>query len=115
MTANVTQSWAEFIGNPLTKSELGSFLSSELIKCSKEIPTGCGLAIAGGFTEAKLIWTSALRDVSHLSSIAEADTRVFLHAKDACTCDYQHLVISSKDTDVLDLALAHRNQLSQEV
>lgn len=116
VTVKVPQSWKKFIGDPLNKSELASFFSSELMKCSKEIPFGCELLVAGGFTEAKTVWTSASRDVSHLSSMAEeADTRIFLHAKDACNSDYQRLVISSRDTDVLVLALAHRNQLSQEL
>ena len=64
----------------------------------------------------KIVWSSASRDLSHLiSTTEEADTRIFLHAKDALACGYQCMVISCRDTDVLVLALAHRPELSPEI
>ena len=104
------------MSNTLSKSELQAFLSNELKNCSEQVPLHCELVLGGGFNDIKTVWPSASRDLSHLiSTTEEADTRIFLHAKDALACGYQRMVISSRDTDVLVLALAHRSELFPKI
>lgn len=106
--------WDNFINHKSNKSDLAAFLSHELMK--SPIPPSCELVTGGGFHDINQVWTSMDRDVGHLQSAAEeADTRIFLHAKDASDQGYQRLVINSRDTDVLVLALGHRSSLSPEL
>ena len=104
------------MSSTLNKSELQAFLSNELKNCSEQVPLDCELVFGGSFNDITTVWSSASRDLSHLiSTTEEAETRIFLHAKDALACGYQHMVISCQDTDVLALALAHRSELSPEI
>jgi hypothetical protein len=96
---------SKFMSHTSNKSELAAFISNELKNCS-ELPSDCELVLGGGFSDIGMVWSSASRDLSHLiRTTEEADTRIFLHAKDALACGYQHVVISCRDTDVLVLAL----------
>lgn len=114
-TVKLPHSWSKFMSHTSNKSELAAFISNELKNCS-ELPSDCELVLGGGFSDIRMVWSSASRDLSHLiSTTEEADTRIFLHAKDALACGYQRVVISCRDTDVLVLALGHRSELSPEI
>ena len=56
------------------------------------------------------------QDIRELASDhEEADTRIVLHARDAAAIGYKQVNILCRDTDVLVLLLAHREQLCQEI
>ena len=114
-TVKLPHSWSQFMSHTSNRFELASFISNELKNCS-ELPSDCELVLGASFSDIRMVWSSASRDLSHLISTTKAaDARIFLHAKDASACRYERLVISSRDTDVLVLALGHRSELSPEI
>ena len=90
------------------KADLARFLSEELVK---NAPLGKELVVAGGFlSEEEVHSTNELTNVELLRAThEEADTRMVLHA---IHCNYKNIVVSSKDTDVLALLVAHRHRMS---
>ena len=105
-----------FLSLSANKADLASFLSEALVEMAPELQPSQELVVAGGFGDVMKVWTSADRDNHSLSSNhEEADTRIILHAKDAALEGYQRCVIQCTDTDVLVLALGHRNSLPPEV
>ncbi|KAG1659854.1 hypothetical protein GQR58_022307 [Nymphon striatum] len=73
------------------------------------------LVVAGGFEDLLKVWISTDRSTDHLSSNhEEADTRLILHAADASQQGYERCVLQCRDTDVLVLAVAHRDSLPSE-
>ncbi|KAG1681488.1 hypothetical protein GQR58_011811 [Nymphon striatum] len=73
------------------------------------------LVVAGGFEDLLKVWISTDRSTGHLSSNhEEADTRLILHAADASQQGYERCVLQCRDTDVLVLAVAHRDSLPSE-
>lgn len=93
---------------PENKADLARFLSEELIKSA---PLGKELVVAGGFrSEQEVRCSNELTSVQPLKAThEEADTRMVLHA---VHCNYSNIVVSSKDTDVLALLVAHRHRMS---
>ena len=74
--------------------------------------------INGGFKDTLKVWSSdtSRQDIRELASDhEEADTRIVLHARDAAARGYKQVNILCRDTDVLVLLLAHREQLCQEI
>lgn len=100
--------WNNFLALPENKADLAKFLSEEL---SKSNPLGKELVVAGGYSnEEEVRSTNPLTNVEPLRAThEEADTRMVLHA---IHCNYTSIVVSSKDTDVLALLVAHRHLMS---
>ena len=105
--------WERFISMDDNKASLAAFLSTELANKFQD-DRQRELVLSGGFPDPGKVWTSSMRDVTHLtaSEHEEADTRMLLHAKDAKEQGYPQTVIVSRDTDVLVLLIAHQPQLS---
>jgi hypothetical protein len=62
------------------------------------------------------VWSSSREDLQGLSSKQEeADTRIVLHARDAKLRGYKQVNILCRDTDVLVLLLAHRQDLCDDI
>ena len=100
--------WSSFLALEENKTDLIKFLSKELSLIANNLPTGSDLVIAGGQESDEHIVSSVGRDVRHLMSTQEeADTRLILHAYDAKHQGYEKIVICSRDTDVLVLAIHH--------
>ena len=60
--------------------------------------------------------SSCRQDINQLSAThEEADTRLLLHAADANSSGYQRVVINSRDTNVLVLALGLLDRLEPEI
>ena len=65
-----------------------------------------------------IVWScdTSRQDIrERASDHEEADTRIVLHARDAAARGYKQVNILCRDTDVLVLLLAHREQLCQEI
>ena len=74
--------------------------------------------INGVFKDTLKVWSSdtSRQDIRELASDhEEADTRIVLHARDAAARGYKQVNILCRDTDVLVLPLAHREQLCKEI
>ena len=102
-------SWLNFIKINENKSNLAQFLSYELVKV---VRLDDHRTILGGGSEdpMKVFSSNVENDVSHLrANRDEADTRILLHAHDACNQGYARLVIECRDTDVLLLLLVFAN------
>ena len=62
------------------------------------------------------MWSSCQQDINQLSAThEEVDTSLLLHAGDANSSGYQRVVINSRDTDVLVLALGLPDCLRPEM
>ena len=64
------------------------------------------------------MWSSdtSRQDIRELASDhEEVDTRIVLHVRDIAARGYKQVNILCRDTDVLVLLLAHREQLCQEI
>ena len=99
------------------KASLAHFLSTEISE-NYSAPPGRELVISGGFKKPLKVWSSdtSRQDIRELASDQEeADTRIVLHARDAAARGYNQVNILCRDTDVLVLLLAHREQLCQEI
>ena len=92
-----------FLSVSANKADLADFLSKQLIE---NITDGKTLVIAGGFQQEDEVWASDrtlnldLLKANHV----EADARLVLHCVHS---DAACVVVSSNDTDVLILLLAH--------
>ena len=75
-----------------------------------QAPTGKELVTAGGFTDELQVKSStSTTDLTHLKSThEEADTRLVLHAVNA---NFNTVVVSSRDTDVLLLLVFHSQRM----
>ncbi|KAG1689630.1 hypothetical protein GQR58_007711 [Nymphon striatum] len=105
-----------FLSLSENKANLAAFLSEAMVEMAEEKlnPTH-ELVVAGGFEDLLKVWISTDRSTDHLSSNhEEADTRLILHAADASQQGYERCVLQCRDTDVLVLAVAHRDSLPSE-
>ncbi|CAL4257487.1 unnamed protein product, partial [Meganyctiphanes norvegica] len=95
--------WSNYMALPENKSEYENFLSTQLKLCA---PPNIEIVLAGGFTDELEVWSS--KDTTNTSQLSsnqeEADTRLILHAINS---NYQYIVVSSRDTDVLVLLAYH--------
>ena len=99
------------------KTSLAHFLWTEISE-NYSAPPGQELVISGGFKDTLKVWSSdtSRQDIRELASDQEeADTRIVLHAKDVAARGYKQVNILCRDTDVLVLLLAHREQPCQEI
>ncbi|KAG1652798.1 hypothetical protein GQR58_026049 [Nymphon striatum] len=102
-----------FLSLSENKADLAAFLSEAIVEMAEEKlnPTH-ELVVAGGFEDLLKVWISTDRSTDHLSSNhEEADTRLILHASQQ---GYERCVLQCRDTDVLVLAVAHRDSLPSE-
>ncbi|KAG1693201.1 hypothetical protein GQR58_007155 [Nymphon striatum] len=105
-----------FLSLSENKADLAAFLSEAMVEMAEEKlnPTH-ELVVAGGFEDLLKVWISTDRSTDHFSSNhEEADTRLILHAADASQQGYEQCVLQCRDTDVLVLAVAHRDSLPSE-
>ena len=95
--------WKSFLSLVENKSDLALFLSEELIS---KAPEGKTVIVAGGFQEENAVQCkNPNQDVSLFRGFHdEADTRIILHWMHS-TSDF--IMVSSRDTDVLLLLMAH--------
>ena len=105
-TSAVPGNWQEFLRIDDNKTELFSFLASNIadIDTNKHIITTQGTGVI----------CSNRQDVSALAPCTheEADTRIFLHLQDAVQQGYSKVSIRTVDTDVVVLAIASANRLN---
>ena len=109
--------WDRFIVVEENKASLAHFLSIEMSQRYGTHP-GRELVVSEGFREILNVWSSdasreSLQELS--SGHEEADTRIVLHARDAAVRGYHQVNVLCRDTDVLVLLLAHRQDLCQEI
>lgn len=80
----------------------------ELLRKCENLKDGQELVIAGGSETPDLAVSSVSGILHHLCSThEEADTRIVLHANDLVSQGHEHLVVHSRDTDVLLLLIHH--------
>ena len=99
------------------KASLAHFLSTEMSQSYGTHP-GRELVVSRGFREILNVWSSSASRESLqelFSDHEEADTRIVLHARDAAVRSYHQVNVLCRDTDVLVLLLAHRQDLCQEI
>lgn len=108
------ENWKNFIALDENKVNLSKFLCNEL---SDNPPDGDKeMVVGGGFDEIDKVTSSSGRDVTNLHAThEEADTRIILHAKDACNKGFQRTIVVCQDTDVLVLLTSCVKDLSKEV
>ena len=108
------QNWSDFISLPENKSDLSCFLSNELLRLATDVDAE--IVTAGGFLDKECAVSSTGRDVSLLRAThEEADTRILLHALEACLKGYERTIVLCRDTDVLVLLIHFLSKLSTEV
>lgn len=109
--------WDRFIIIEENKASLADFLSTEMSQRYGTHPRR-ELVVSGGFKEILKVWSSnaSREDLQELSSNhEEADTRIVLHAKDATAKGYKQVNVLCRDTDVLVLLVAHKQDLCEEI
>ncbi len=99
-TSKTPINWKSFLRDAGNKTELFSFLAEKI--CHAE--TTSTLIVTTG--EHAITNTSkSLKDVSPCSH-EEADTRIFVHARDATMDGNKSLIIKANDTDILVIAIS---------
>jgi len=95
--------WNNFLALSENKADLARYLSQHLID---HVPQGKVVTVAGGFEQGEEVKCSDLAvNVTHLqANHEEADTRMILHCQHS---ESDSIVVSSRDTDVFVLLLAH--------
>ena len=102
LSVQIPTSWSDFIGLSENKINLVKFLTRELLRQYGDLTDGQELVIAGGSETPVLAVSSVSGLLHHLCSAhEEADTRIVLHANDSVSQGYEHVVVYSRDTDVL--------------
>ena len=97
------KNWTNFLSLPDNKADLAHFLSEEL--CI-QAPDYKEIVVAGGFRDELEVRSSKTStDLAQLKAThEEADTRLVLHAVHS---QFNTVVVSSRDTDVLVLLVSH--------
>ena len=109
--------WGRFIALEDNKASLAHFLSTEMSQSYIPHPRR-ELVVSGGFNEMLKVWSSdnSREDLEELASNhEEADTRIILHARNATLRGYSQVNVLCRDTDVLVLLLAQRQDLCQNI
>ena len=102
----VPENWQEFLRSDDNKTELFFFLASNVaeIETNKHLITTQGNGVLSSNHEDVLTLVPCTHE--------EADTRIFLHLKDAVRHGYSNALIRTVDTDVVDLAITSINRLN---
>ena len=97
------KNWTNFLSLPDNKANLAHFLSEEL--CI-QAPDDKEIVVSGGFRDELAVRSSKTNtDLAQLKAThEEADTRLVLHAVHS---QFNTVVVSSRDTDVLVLLVSH--------
>ncbi len=97
----VWKNWQQFLHNDDNKTELFRLLASSLTSS----PVLNGIIVA---TETENVLSSVDVDLSILEACnhEEADTRIFLHAKQAAQAGHRKIGIKTVDTDVVVIAIS---------
>lgn len=105
-TTPIPRNWHEFLRNDENKKELFNMLSEKLVKreVDLEIIATNGNRVLSNATQKKF---HNLQPCTH----EEADTRIFLHAKDASQAGLKSIVIRTVDLDVVVLSTANFHKL----
>ena len=109
--------WGRFIVLEDSKASLAHFLCTKMSESYIAYPRR-ELIVSGGFSDILKVWSSdkSREDFEGLASNhEEADTRIILHARDATVKGYSQVNVLCRDTDVLVLLLAHRENLCQNI
>ena len=89
---------------PENKANLTYFISTQLMMEERKTHPTRNVITAAGFEEQTAVASSQESDIHLLqSSHEEADTRIILHAKAACRDGYERVIVSCRDTNVLEL------------
>jgi hypothetical protein len=101
--------WENYISHPDNKADLAQFLSRQIIL---HAPADQTIVAAGGFSDVTQVESSNPNtDVRPLeASHEEADTRIILHCVHS-EHEASSIVVSSRDTDVAVLLLAHYHRI----
>ena len=104
------KNWPNFLSLADNKADLADFLSEQLYL---QAPTDKEILVAGGFRDELMVKsTQDITDVTPFKSThEEADTRLVLHA---IHCQFNTVVVASRDTDVLLLLVYHFQRMSCE-
>ena len=107
-TGKVPRNWRNFLRHSANKTELFNYLAEKVVEHHSEnrVIITRGPDALSNHPEFSL---SEISPCSH----EEADTRVFLHAKDAVQEGFKTVMISASDTDVLVIAVATFSQLQE--
>ena len=104
----VPKQWKSFLSNGANKESLLEFLAIYWETC--DLPPAFKLVVAVGSSCRQLISSGNRTEATDLLELAcdheEADTRLIAHAANAAK-DHSTIIISSPDTDVAVLCLAH--------
>ena len=100
-TSKTPTNWKGFLRDDNNKTELFAFFPEKI--CSSEAITNLVIATKGPLAITNSI-TKSLDAISPCSH-EEADTRLFVHARDAVLNGSQSLIIKANDTDVLVIAI----------
>ena len=99
-SSTIPSNWQSFLRVDDNKTELFSFLASSaarIVTSKQLISTHHGDVISKDYAD-----VSSLAPCTH----EEADTRIFLHVKDAVQHDHSKITIRTVDTDVVVLAIS---------
>ena len=94
--------WEDFLKLNTNKTELFYFLA----ECIKDMHTGDKVILSTKDTQ--VITSNSNIDLHKLEPCTqeEADTRIFLHVKDATVSGHRNIMIRTVDTDVLVIAIS---------
>ena len=99
---SIPGNWQEFLRVDENKTEIFNFLAHEVVEnlsTEKEVFSTCGKHVLCSRVHQDF---SALAPCFH----EEADTRMFLHAKDAAEKGHRRIMLRTVDTDVVVLAVS---------
>ncbi|KAK3731974.1 hypothetical protein QZH41_003373 [Actinostola sp. cb2023] len=106
-SSNLPKNWKGFLRVNDNKTELFHFLANQLQSVyveGKEVYT----------TYDDCVLSSPHRQGMSQCSHEEADTRIMLHAQDACQSGHKKIAIRTNDTDVVVLAISMVNQVNAD-
>lgn len=109
--------WGKFIVLEDNKASLAHFLSTKMLESYIAHPRR-ELVVSVGFSNILKVWSSdnSREDLEELASNhEEADTRIILHARYATVRSYTQVNVLCRDTDILVLLLAHKENLCQNI
>ena len=108
-TTKVPSNWQEFLRIDENKIELFRYIAEEITEKFTE-------KVVISTVEATVVCNQTEEDLTLLSNCnhEEADSRIFVHAKDISQKGHRKIMIRTVDTDVVVLAVSAMNQLELE-
>lgn len=93
--------WSNFLSLDENKIDLARFLIQILVVKGQKLPQEYELVTGGGFTTVTDAESTRRSNISLHANHEEEDTRMILHACDACVCGYKRIEVVCSDTDVV--------------